>query len=211
MSNIQELLTNLHKLDEEQRNLAMCIMKADGGNFYSLDFLYLAALNRSHSSINGFISLLESRNYFAAIPFVRMQLDSVLRLSATKLVADPNGLAEQILNGIHISKIKDKNGNKMRDAYLVEIVAANEPWITNVYESGSGFIHLSNKHMFGLFSESKNNGEFRITLGPSQNHIPEEFRIEAVAAISHITSLLIKLCNEWLSKKQFVKNQPNQI
>ena len=201
MQQFAEKMELLKEADQAVVELAMAIMKADAGKFYSFDFLILAALNRSRVNIHGFRNLIELGNYFAATPFVRMQLDSVLRLFATTLVNDPHGLAKKILDGESIRKIKDRSGEKMTDAYLLSAFAKTEPWVTKVYDSGSGFIHLSNKHIFGIFSGAGENGIFQIAIGPTQDNIPEEFRIEAIAAITHITMLIINLCNGWLNEK----------
>ena len=201
MQQFSEEMLRLNEVDQKVVGLAMAIMKADSGKFYSLDFLVLAALNRSKLNIHGFRNLIELGNYFAATPFVRMQLDSALRLFATTLVRNPNELAQKILDGESISKLKDRSGSKMRDAYLLSEFAKTEPWVTKVYESGSGFIHLSNKHIIGLFSGSGESGEVQIAIGSTQDSIPEPFRIEAVAAITHITQLILNLCNRWLNEK----------
>jgi hypothetical protein len=97
--------------------------------------------------------------------------------------------------------MKDRKGEKMTDSYLLNVVAKKEPWIKKVYESGSGFIHLSEKHIFGMFSGSGDNGAFQISIGPTHAHIPDEFRFEAVAAMSHCTKLIIDLCSSWLNEK----------
>lgn len=196
-----ESIARLKEVDEEVTKVAMAIMKSDGGNMYSLDLLIFAALNRSKLNIHGFMTLIELDNYFAAIPFVRMQLDSVLRLFATTLVDNRSELAQKILDGESIRKIKDRNGSKMTDAYLLEKYSAHEPWTVKVHDSGSGFIHLSNKHIFGLFGELKDDNRFEIRIGPTQDNIPEEFRIEAVDAITHITKLIIGLCKQWLNER----------
>lgn len=201
MQQFAERIERLKKIDQEVVELAMAIMKADAGRFYNLDFLILAALNRSRVNIHGFKNLIELNNYFAAIPFVRMQLDSALRLFATTLVDNPSELAKKILDGESIRKIKDRSGSKMTDAYLLGLFSKTEPWVEKVYDSGSGFIHLSNKHIFGLFSESGDNGVFQVAIGPTQSNIPDGFRIEAVAAITHITKLIINLCTRWLDEK----------
>ncbi|WP_019882353.1 MULTISPECIES: hypothetical protein [unclassified Methylophilus] len=194
-------MAELNLVDEEVTKLAMAIMKSDGGNMYTLDFLIFAALNRSKLNIHGFITLIELNNYFAAIPFVRMQLDSLLRLFATTLVNDRSELAKRILNGESIRKIKDRDGFKMTDAYLVGKYSALAPWIVPVYDSGSGFIHLSEKHIFGMFGNQKQENQVEIIIGPTQSHIPEEFRVQAVNAITHITGLVIEFCRDWLDER----------
>lgn len=204
MPHFSDRVDRLEDTDREVVELAMAILKADSGRVYYLDFLVLAALNRSRANIHAFRSVMESGNYIAALPFVRMQLDSALRLLATTLVDNPDELAKKILDGEPIRKLKDRSGAKMTDSHLLSEFAKSEPWVTKVYESVSGFIHLSNKHIFSLFSNEGADGAFQIAIGPSQNHIPEEFRVEAVAAITHITKLVIGLCKKWLYEKNAV-------
>ncbi|HLP97951.1 MAG TPA: hypothetical protein VK149_05865 [Sideroxyarcus sp.] len=201
MKTLQNYIEDLRGLDRSQIDLAMTIVKANEGKFYSLDFLFLAALNRSRSSVDAFTHLIERENYFGAAPFIRMQLDSVLRLHALRLADDPNSLSHDILKGEPLDKKKDRAGERMTDAYLRKVVAKNHPWINRVYESGSGFIHLSEKHIFSLFSEVGDAGKIQITIAPIQKHIPEKSRIEAVAAMSHLTQLVIELCNDWAEEK----------
>lgn len=201
MNKLLSRLEKLRAMDDSQAELAIDIIKSDGGNFYSLDMVFLAALNRSRSNISGFIQLLEAQNYFAAAPFVRMQLDSVLRLYALRLVDNPNELAQQILKGSTLNKTKDRGNNKMSDAYLRECVAKFEPWVTTVYEAGSGFIHLSEKHILSLFTKVDEDGAVEICISGNQPHITDAQREEAVAAMAHVTFLLIGLCKDWLAQK----------
>lgn len=206
MRTLAERIQLLCEIDKSQVDLAMAIMKADAGNFYSLDMLFLAALNRSRSNIAAFLQLIEAQNYLGAAPFIRMQLDSVLRLYALRLVDAPHDLAHEILKGASLNKVKDRTGNKMSDAYLRKQVAELEPWITKVYESGSGFIHLSEKHIFSLFSDVGGEGEFQMAIGPKQLHITVGQREEAVAAMAHITSIVVGLCKQWLIQKSGGEN-----
>ena len=198
---VEARIANLKELDELQVQLSKAIMEANGGAFYTLDFLFLAALNRSRSNISAFLTLLKAENYLGATPFVRMQLDSVLRIYALRLVEDPGDLAQKIFKGEALNKQKDRTGAKLSDAYLCEQVEQHEPWISKVYKSGSGFIHLSEKHIFTLLSGSGDSGKFQLTLGARQPHISDEHKAEAVAAMAHISKLLFDLCEDWLNQK----------
>jgi hypothetical protein len=208
MQTLNTRIEMLRSLDEAQTKLAIDILKADNRKFYSLDMVFLAALNRSRSNIAAFLLLLEADNYFGAAPFVRMQLDSVLRLYALRLVDKPDELARQILKGEPLNKTKDRANNKMSDAYLRGCVARFEPWITKVYESGSGFIHLSDKHIFSLFTKVEDEGIFEMSISGKQPHITTGQKEEAVAAFSHITSLIVSLCKDWLNQKSCPRVDP---
>jgi hypothetical protein len=145
--------------------------------------------------------LILQENYLAGAPFIRMQLDSVLRLYALRLVDQPNSLAHEILKCEPLNKKKARTGEKMTDAYLCTALAQHEPWIKNVYKSGSGFVHLSEKHIFSLFTDTQQERTFEMAIGAMQSHIPNELRVEAFAAMAHITELLIGLCKKWALEK----------
>jgi hypothetical protein len=199
---MQQKILALRELNKTQFDLAKEILLADKGNFYSVDFLTLAAINRSISNSEAFISLIEAENYLAAIPFIRMQLDSVLRLFALKLVDKPQEFAQKILDGHEVRKLKCRNGNKMFDSYLCDQLSKYDPWVKNVYESCSGFVHLSNKHMFTIFGDRQPDDTFEIRLGAKHSHVTEKLKVEALDAYSHCLKLLIDMCKDWLDKKK---------
>ena len=152
---MEELAKYLDKLEDTKDmhiHKAMKVLKAYDGTFYSLDHLFLAAINRSRSQVGAFIDLIISGNYLAAAPMIRMQVDSILRLSASRLVDNPHDFALKVLAGEPIRKMKDRSGKKMMDAYLLDKFKHENPWIEGVYRAGSGFIHLSEKHMFGVLT-----------------------------------------------------------
>ncbi len=199
MLSIDRRIQNLKELDELQIELIQAILAANGGIFYSLDLVFLAALNRSRSNINAFISLLKLENYIGALPFVRMQLDSVLRIYALWLVDAPQELAEKILNGERLNTLKDRTGRNMTDKRLCEAVAQHEPWVSKVYNSGSGFIHLSNTHIASLFLNKS-----QLSFGARQPHVAMKHGEEAVAAMEHVSKLLFELSKDWLNRKSSI-------
>lgn len=86
-------------------------------------------------------------------PIVRMHLDTAIRLHAPQLVDDPNQLADRMLRGENLDKIKDRCGEKLRDAYIRDQMVrawkdqgTDLDWINKIYEKTSGHIHLSNIH-----------------------------------------------------------------
>lgn len=111
-------------------------------------------LNRSLSLIYGFDTLLTSANFVGALHLVRPHLDNYLRLSASWLVENSHDFAKDFGEGMNIRNIKDRNGKKMTDAYVKEKATAEFPWIENLYNETSGFIHFINKHIMNATSLS---------------------------------------------------------
>ena len=79
----------------------------------------MSIANRAISLNRGFVTLAESNNYQTAISLMRLQIDNCLRLYALSLYSNSGELYEKVLKGEHIRNMKDRDGNKMTDNYLV--------------------------------------------------------------------------------------------
>lgn len=210
---IQAATQRLLALKEQHLPLLHECLKADGGNIYGVDFLAWAAVSRSISNLDGFLSMAEQGNFVLANSIVRLQLDTVLRFFSIHLVDAPHDHAMRIFKGESVKDMKDRNNNKMTDRYLCDTFAEKEnlAWIKTVYEHTSGYIHLSNKHVFALFTgteESNGNKAFGLFCGDSgKTTIPEEFKLETIECMEHITQLVLKYVHGWVETK---KNPPKK-
>lgn len=73
---------------------------ADGPDrLHAEDHLVIAALLRSLANIDGFLAMVDQGNKFCAIPIVRSQLDSAMRIFACTLVDDTHAFGEHLLHG----------------------------------------------------------------------------------------------------------------
>jgi hypothetical protein len=172
-----------------------------------MDFLAAAVLNRSLALIEGFCSLISNRNFLAAAPLLRLQLDNLLRLSAAWQVDNPHAFVTDVLSGKHIRNIQDRHGNKMTDGYLVDLLAKEDDQIKSVYENTSAFIHLSDKHIFAIFSHAAEERTLNIQIGPDAHRLPDDKFLEAVIAFGHYTKLVLKYVHGWA----FTKANPEAV
>jgi hypothetical protein len=196
-----------HLLQSKETHLSLGqeILEASAGAAFPMDFLTAAVLNRSLALIDGFCSLIRDRNFLAATPLLRLQLDNALRLSAAWQVADPHDFVMQVLRGTHIRNIQDRNGTKLTDRHLVDLLSREDDQIRSVYEQTSAFVHLSDKHMLAIFSGSKQGEALHIQIGDQRGHFADRNFLEAVLAFSHCTSLVLKFAHGWA----FTKANPN--
>jgi hypothetical protein len=149
-----DLLTGYLSHDRDNLlELGSLLMQADSGSIYPLDLLAFAAINRAIALNRGFEALVRNRNLLCASPIVRLMLDTAVRFFAASLVDDPHGLARQVLHGTSIRAIADRHGKKMRDAYLVEQLATQYPWVADIYNKACSFVHLSEKHIFSTLTD----------------------------------------------------------
>ena len=212
-ADLESLLEKLDAYQEQLLKLGTALMKADNGSFYPVDMLAIAVINRATSIISGYLLLVKGENFLCAGALVRMHLDNLLRFSSIHHVITPHQLALEILKGAKLNKIKDKEGHRMTDKYLVEKLSVNLPWVQSVYESTSGFVHLSNIHMIATFAIDEgesNDDELSIQSlfgGNGSSNIDVSVYKEATVGMIDITQQILKYLDGWL----FTKSNPDFV
>lgn len=195
-------LADLDGTEQELLDMGMRLLKAYDGALYPLDLLANAALKRAMSLNSGFTTLLRADNFLAAAHLVRLQLDTVLRLSAAWIVQNCHDFAGEVLKGVSIRDMKDRLGKRMTDAYLVSILSKEHSWISRVYEETSGYIHLSDKHIFNTLSPSDKPQSITIEISSKSGPVSEEIKVEAALAMRAITNLLLHYLHGWCATKE---------
>jgi hypothetical protein len=203
MGNLEHELDSLESYITVHVAKAKEMLEAFGGALYPVDILAVAVLNRSIDLLQGFSLLMRANNYLAAAPLVRLQLDNLLRLKAVWLVSNPHEFVMKVMKGTPIRKLKDADDNKMHDAYLVQKLESEVPWIRRLYQSTSGFVHLSEKHIFSLFKKQIESGDsVEISIGGTGENISLRNKVEAIKAYSAITKQILFLIDGWIVTKQ---------
>ena len=151
--------------------------------------------------LSGFGLLIEAQNLVAAAPFVRFQLDNGLRFFAASLVDSADDFTLQVLNGTAIRKIKAKNGQNLTDKYLVETLAAQQPWITSVYDEACGYVHFSEKHIVNSLRMKGDRGALEGKISDVDAFVPDTIYLGAVGAFTEATKLTLKLVHAWALQK----------
>jgi hypothetical protein len=197
---VLEKLEVLRGYSNTNRQLFKRMMEAYGGALYPLDFLAVAALNRSEALFSGFCQMIEAKNLLCAAPFIRLQLDNCLRFYAAFIVSDPHEFAHEILNGKSARQLTDKEGKRMTDAYLVEKLSTECPWVKDVYRETSGFIHLSDKHIFQTLRQGKD-GIMTMSVSATDIRVKDKTYIEALLVFRNASKLLFQYINNWILTK----------
>lgn len=201
MSSMKEdlcrLVEKIEKGDERHFKLARAILQADEGKFFQVDFLAVAAINRSLSNSAAFVQLVRAGNYLVAASLLRLQLDTFLRFYAAYLVKDPHDFAKSVLGGKAVRKMKDRSGAFMTDKYLHESAASEFPWISRVYNETSGFIHLSDKHIVTTLESLDEHGMFTLTVGPKSSRFTDDLWSELADGFVGATEALFIYLEGW--------------
>lgn len=200
-------LTHLDSSEEAFRDLSKQMMEA-GQGLFPLDMLAIGVINRSLSLLTGFATLIRDNNYIGAAHLIRPHLDNFLRFYAAWLVDKPHEFAMNVMKRIRIDTMNDKDGKRLRDRHLVEVARKEYPWMQNVYNETSGFIHLSKKHIFTSTSLKDNEErtiEFRIA--KEDKYVPDEAKVEALECMIEITNCIFKLLEGWIWTKRYPDKQ----
>lgn len=206
-SPIDEKLNELKKLSDQHLEKCMELLNAGNAKMYSMDLLSIAVFKRSMSLISGFRLMIRNKNFTCAAPIIRMQLDNALRFYATTLVKNPNELVAGFIKGTHINNFKDhSNGEKLTDSYLLKLLKRNFPGIEKVYKDTSGYIHLSEKHLFNtITTKSSRERGLTITVGADDFVVTDLDRIEATEAMIDISKIVLWCLSGWTAHKEGLK------
>ncbi len=194
------LVEALKSFREEHSEMLQRCLKHSGIPTDPQGHLIAAALQRSTALIEGFLLLVETGNRFAAVPLIRLQLDSAMRIHACSLVAAPQDFVRHILEGGEPRKFSQHDGRQLTDGFLHNQLTAKYPTTSDLYRVTNGYIHLSNHHLFGIFDFDKLcDAELVIANGKYRSPWNEEHRKGDVISMLWATDVLTEECKAMMT------------
>ncbi|GJM17607.1 MAG: hypothetical protein DHS20C13_29340 [Thermodesulfobacteriota bacterium] len=204
---LKEKINNLSDFTSEFIQSSERILVAGNQKIFVLDLFSNAVNNRSISTINGFLSLIKENNYLCAIPLIRMQLDNGLRFFASTLVEDSNDFFNHYLSGKAIRNYKDINGNKLTDFHLSKELEKYFPGVRNLYKETSGYIHLSDNHLFATTSIDENIKDRKIEVRVGNYDVYSiESKIDFVSTMIEVCKMVLIIVEQWKHEKIRLSN-----
>jgi hypothetical protein len=197
-------LEDLSALSKEHETVGQALFNACNAEVFPCDALVFAALDRSLGLIRGFKLLMENGGYSSAVALVRMQLDSSLRLYGVISSGDAHLFAERVMHGVPLRDLKDKAGKKLTDRRLVDEFKKLAPWVDDLYNHCSGYIHLSSSHIAYFLgrSEPTPDGQQTFAIGDEDEHVPEVGKQRMNQAFTATTKALLKLAKAWIEVRE---------
>jgi hypothetical protein len=178
---------------------AQSLLAACAGDIFPCDALAVSVITRTLSLIRGFTLLLDSNSFTCAAPLVRLQLDSALRFHGIMTCRDPHTVASKVCGGVSLRRLKHSSGEKMTDLFLRGLLEKANPWLPEVYQLSSGYIHLSEQHFLHLLMQStpSNGGTRTFAASDEEDYVPEEHRAALVRAFTVATRGVVALVEQW--------------
>jgi hypothetical protein len=146
-----ELLEHLSDLLEDHDQLYAKATARPFRELRAIDHIIAAVLRRSNALIQAFLTLQKQGNELAAMPLIRLQADSVLRLYAFRKAEDPVALAEHMMANKNLSAFDNKA--KLRDFDLRQELKTEYEYLNDLYEELSGYVHFSLPHLLNVFED----------------------------------------------------------
>jgi hypothetical protein len=171
------------------------------GELSMYDIYIAGALRRSYALTRGFFDLIGSRNFTASTPLIRLQLDNALRTAASAWCEDPQRFLDGLVEGTPIRRMKASDGEKMTDRYLCDRLAMHHPWVKQLYEETSAFVHLSDKHMFAVLTPKPGYDTFRCVLADDEPGVPDGAYGDAIVSFTRVTTIFLEFVGMYADQK----------
>jgi hypothetical protein len=197
----QELEERLAFLEDSKQS-HFTIVKLISDQFEPVICIYaFMVIKRSLSLVFGFATMLRNRNFLCAAPLIRLQIDNLLRFRAAFLVVNQRQFVVDVIEGKEVRKLIDRDGRKMTDSYLQEVLSSDYPWIKETYKKTSGYVHLSEKHFYNTVRPNKSGQEGAIEayIGPDDKLVSDEIYQEALEDMILITHSLLTYLADWIT------------
>lgn len=190
-----------HHIDLTRRFLA-----AAGGSLYSIDMLLATCMSRSYSIVDGFLDAFDSWNPIVAAPLLRMQIDTLVRVSYVARVERSEEVARYLLMGGEFRNRKEPDGKMLTDRLLGELAAPYHPWVSAVYGATSGWVHLSPAHVLTTWQLTETDDPKTLgTLVGATPIRPEQIPLSAlqelIGAMTKATEELFGYVERWEEQK----------
>lgn len=176
-------------------------------DIYPFDLLLIAALNRTVNTNKAFVSLVKDSNFISAIPMIRINLDTLLRLYASNISEfDRNEFAGKIISGMKVRKMKLYNNPKI---YLSDFFLHTEltkikgmEWVSSLYNLGSSFIHLEKSHFISSMKiKSEDERTILMSIGFHDSFISDTDKSELIGWMNLTIDKIIEQTQIWFLEK----------
>lgn len=201
LSELSGMLADLSTRFEEYLERAIAFGM---NNIHFEDHLVIAALRRALDNIQGMVAMVDQKNQFCGMPIVRFQIDTAMTLFGRRLVGNVDDYVVHMMNGNERRKYRDRDGEKMTDAYLHGKLTGEHEHTSDLYSETSGFIHFSTHHLHRVLDLDlwERTGELAFR---SHDEIvagwPDEERRGALFCFVFVSDIILSECEFWEKKR----------
>jgi len=204
---IDKLISNLETLINFHLDIALAMMKAEGGAIYYTDLFFVSLLNFSYNLSSEILRFTKEKNILVAALLLRMQVENLLKtyyLSRLK-EKERDKIIKELLNGKQFDKIKDNDNKRLTNARLLE--HASKKWLSRVYKDTCKFTHFSERHFFihtKKIADKSDAFVVETVVGKGTPEWPKRDFENFLELQKKITSEILRYANSWVEAKNRV-------
>jgi hypothetical protein len=177
-----------------------------GEELYETDWIFISVMARSYGLVAGFIDAFDAWNPVVMAPLLRLQIDSLVRLSYLTKVPKVEDVALHLIGGGEFRDLKDVNGDRLSDRRLIEHAGELHPWIDDVYKATSGWVHFSPAHIRAAIQVTPDDSSGSLNVAGGIPIRPEQIPISALeellGAMMQATGDLFRYVQGWEATKK---------
>lgn len=200
----------LQRLDSDRQKMLVtwkAMIGGDGAPMFPLDLLASGAVKRALSASAAMKLLVESWNMVSARSLLRTHLDTSLRFSAAWLVNNPHEFATLVISGKPINKQKDREGERLTDARLVQVRSKDYSWLPAVYDNLCGYVHFSASHLCDAVESVREDGTVDLLISDTDLNFPESSWLEVIDCFREGSAMLMKFLDGYAITKRLTREQ----
>ncbi|OAK53816.1 hypothetical protein A3K89_22110 [Rhodococcoides kyotonense] len=181
-------------------DVGLHVVSAGEGKIFTADLAVMAMLQRGYGVLDALIDAVDNYNMHAAAPLLRLQLDTLFRVSYMANHAEADSLAIRLLNGEEFRSMRDADGKKLTDGRLQELAAAHHDWAIAVYRETSGWVHFSLSHMKAT-TQTGDDGSIFMGIPLRPTVLPVSLWLEVLGAAVQATDEIFEYVRRWAETK----------
>ena len=206
---VQEGLQRIRRKSNEVLKVAEEMTAAADRALFAADMFAFGAIKRHLSTSAAFCQLIEAGNLVSARTLLKIEMDTVLGFSAVWLVKDVHAFVAQVLHGVTIDQLPDREGQSLTINRLMSPHLREHPWVPEVYENLSKFTQLSGAHMAAPFRPA-DDGSYSIELSETDRNVLETTWIEIEECFIELTDMLLADLQRWITVKRTLPRKKNE-
>jgi hypothetical protein len=221
------LFDQLDECSDAQYRAAGEFLDADkptGRVLYPGDLVLLSLIARSFELIDAFVGGVERWNLSLGSMLVRLQIDNVLRAHLIATSPEPHAILVHLLNEEPLHKYRlpesqvlllpeaDRRDNRATDKNLRALTAAVHPWVQELYETASKWVHHSAAHLLTTWTVTPDDSTGAISgrIPVDVDQFDEAFLMGLLGAMLRASDTLLAYAEGWVERKKELMDSNGQ-
>ena len=185
------------------------------GEFTEWDLYLAGTCEYSMRIVDGLIPMLQSRNYVCASQLLRAQIGVCMRTLALLACEDTDSFLETFFSNGKINKLKGRDGNRLTEGRLKDLLSQFDPSAADNYDKTSGLTHYS-PAIVNVMAISTGDAEVEINFGMEPNEEINSLLLDSGTLCIHYLDLHLLLldkiieADEWYESRKTIDSSKNE-